>query len=292
MSCYHPLRAWRISTGPDSSGVWPITFNPQNASENQPISLPCGKCIGCRFDRSRIWAIRCIHEAKCHKENCFITLTYRNKSQQKSLNIEDYQLFMKRLRKKYEPKIIRFFHCGEYGDNGNAHHHACLFGHEFQDKKLWETRSKLPLYRSSELEKLWPFGFSTIGNVTFESAAYVARYVTKKIYGPISKFTYSQKLPEYITMSRRPGIGKEFLDKYTADIYNNDEIILTNKLKFKPPRYYDNIYHKINPDRLDKLKQNRINKINQKENTYNRLIVKEELQILKSRMLVRSIEQN
>ena len=75
--------------------------------------------------------------------------------------------------------------CGEYGDKlGRPHYHAIIFGVTFVDKKLWSIRRGNNLYRSATLEKLWPYGFSSIGTVNFETAAYVARYVTKKITGP------------------------------------------------------------------------------------------------------------
>jgi hypothetical protein len=135
-----------------------------------------------------------MHEAKMHPKNCFITLTYNNEHlpSDGSLNYEVFQLFMKRLRKKYG-KGIRFYMCGEYGDKlGRPHFHACLFGHDFADKKLWKTTdSKSKLYRSAELEKLWPYGFSSVGDVTFESAAYVARYIMKKVSGDASESHYT-----------------------------------------------------------------------------------------------------
>ena len=100
---------------------------------------------------------------------------------------------------------VRFFHCGEYGELlYRPHYHACLFGFDFSDKVLWSTRGGVRLYRSKILEKLWTFGFSTIGDVTFESAAYVARYCTKKITGDKADEHYNGRSPEYVTMSRPP----------------------------------------------------------------------------------------
>ena len=167
-----------------------MIFNPKYAYQaDQPEKLPCGQCVGCRLERSRQWAIRCMHEAQMHEDNCFITLTFNpesldDRSNPWSLDVRDFQLFMKRLRKKYGAGI-RFYHCGEYGElNKRPHYHACIFGFDFPDKRLWKvTNSGHRLYISESLDELWPFGFCTIGNVTFESAAYVARYIMKKVNG-------------------------------------------------------------------------------------------------------------
>jgi len=169
---------------------------------------------------------------------------------------------MKRLRKKVG-KSIRFFHCGEYGDdNKRPHYHAIIFGFDFEDKKLWgHNKQGDPLYRSAILETLWTFGFSTIGDVTFESAAYVARYIMKKITGPDAEDHYKRKYehidpytgeiykivfdntPEYTTMSRRPGIASGWLEKFPNDPYPSDFIVMRGK-KMRPPGFYDREYGK------------------------------------------------
>ena len=145
--------------------------------------------------------------------NCFVTLTYNDEHlpANGSLNKRDITLFLKRLRKRYG-KGIRYYQCGEYGELlSRPHHHAILFNHDFEDKQLWSVRGGVRLYRSASLEQLWPYGYSTIGDVTFESAAYVARYVVKKITGEREGEHYRGKMPEFATMSRRPGIGRGWL---------------------------------------------------------------------------------
>jgi hypothetical protein len=194
--------------------------------------------MGCRLSRSRQWAIRCVHEAQAHAENCFITLTYSddNIPDDRSLRVRDFQLFLKRLRRNTANRI-RFYHCGEYGElYGRPHYHALIFGHDFPDKLLWNTSNNLPLYRSATLEQLWTMGYSSIGEVTFQSAAYVARYLLKKITGDPAQEHYeyvnpetgevTQRKPEYTTMSRRPGIGRAWLDKYLSDVYPDDFIVI------------------------------------------------------------------
>lgn len=314
MTCYHPQTVYRSKEGPNKkTGKWPIVFNPVKGYMDKTLQIPCGKCIGCRLERSRQWAIRCVHEAKMWEENCFITLTYDDEhiSVDRSLNKTDFPLFMKRLRKKYGENI-RFFHGAEYGEVckncsqhrtkctctnytptlGRPHHHACLFNFQFPDKKLWSIRKGTRLYTSESLQKLWTDGFSTIGDVTFESAAYIARYVLKKITGERANDHYGNKLPEHTSMSRRPGIARPFVEKYMDDIYNNDTVIVRNDLKCRPPRYYDSIYDDHDPVRMKKLKIERKIKMKafEAESTYERLIVREKCKKQQISKLKRGIE--
>jgi len=204
-----------------------------------------------------------------YEKNCFITLTYNDKHLPygNTLNKDHFVLFMKRLRKYYGPNI-RFFQCGEYGETSTLrpHHHACLFNFDFEDKILFKGGTH-PLYTSQMLTSLWGHGFASIGDVTIESASYVARYVLKKINGPEAKDHYYGREPEYITMSRgckklkTGGIGKKFFDKYHTDIYNHDVMILRGGIKTRPPKYYDNLYHTLNPEAAEILKQTRKDKI-------------------------------
>mgnify|MGYP000188139432 FL=1 len=220
MPCFHPLQGYRARQR-SASGKRGIVFNKRDGWADLPVTLPCGQCIGCRLERSRQWAIRCVHEASLHNENSFITLTYANEHLPawNSLDKTTFPKFMKRLRKSLQDKRVRYFHCGEYGDHtGRPHYHALLFGHDFPDKTHWAIRNGNPTWRSQELERLWPFGHSEIGTVTFESAAYCARYITKKVTGHAAREHYEmvdkhtgelgRREPEYTTMSRRPGIGK------------------------------------------------------------------------------------
>jgi hypothetical protein len=255
MPCFHPMEAWR-SKDVNPSGKRGLVFSPVNALQpDQPIKIPCGQCVGCRLERSRQWAVRCMHEASLHENNCFITLTFSSESLASrenpyTLDVRDYQLFMKRLRKRFGDGI-RFFHCGEYGETyGRPHYHACIFGFDFPDKQLFRIVNGHRLYTSKALAELWPFGFSTIGDVTFESAAYVARYIMKKITGDNAELHYLKiddetgecwdRKPEYTTMSRRPGIGRDWYDKYRDDVYPHDFVVVNGK-KTRPPKYYDKL---------------------------------------------------
>lgn len=299
MPCYKPLTAYRGKTL-TPSGKRSIVFNLNEGYKDLSLQLPCGQCIGCKLERSRQWAIRCVHEASLYQNNCFITLTYSDDKlpPHGSLRLEDFQKFMKRLRKSSESPI-RFFHCGEYGEQtSRPHYHACLFNYDFADKYQFTQRREFPIFRSPLLEELWPHGQSEIGTLTFESAAYVARYITKKMTGPGSDIYYDlidettgevfSLKREYTTMSRRPGIGKGWLDKFKTDVYPDDFIILRGK-KLKPPRFYDSQLSELEILK-QKLRRKRLGEKNADNNTFPRLRVREEIQLLKFDQLKRSYE--
>jgi len=270
MPCDSPMPAYRTDSGD-------VIMSSRKYKAFAPLRLPCQQCMGCRLDRSRTWAVRISHEAQMHKENCFVTLTYANPPENGSLEPKHIQDFFKRLRqhlarearkklgfkkrqrlKPHQRAALRaatisprYFHCGEYGEKlHRPHYHAVIFGYDFPDKILWKRNNGFPYYVSELLSNLWGHGFVTVGELTFESAAYVARYVTKKINGPIAKNHYErlnefgeyvQLVPEYATMSRRPGIGKNWFAKYHTDVFPSDEVILNGK-KFKTPKYYDRLF--------------------------------------------------
>ena len=230
------------------------------------LSLPCGQCIGCRLERSRQWAVRCMHESKLYDENVFLTLTYSDGDLpfDGSLNVRHFQLFMKRLRKRFADRKIRFFHCGEYGERlGRPHYHALIFNLDFPDKKFYKVENGNNYYTSKILDGLWGFGFVIIGAVTFESAAYVARYVTKKITGDAADDHYVNResgcvlAPEYVTMSRRPGIASDWFKRFRSDVFPSDEVIVRGK-SCKPPRFYDSIYEAESPDDFARVKSERV----------------------------------
>lgn len=266
MPCYHPLTGYKARrVSPDHRGKRAVVFRMREGFYDLPVPIPCGQCIGCRLERSRQWAIRCMHEASLYDANCFITLTYDNDHLPSfgSLDRDAFPLFMKRLRKSVEyvghdgrivRPSIRYFHCGEYGSRtARPHYHALLFNHDFRDKVPFTVRNGHTVFTSAELGRLWPFGLSEIGSVTFESAAYVARYVVKKVTGNelLRQEAYSRLDPdtgevamvesEYATMSRRPGIGKPWLEKFGSEVYPADGVVV-NGMLVKPPRYYDEAY--------------------------------------------------
>lgn len=286
MACYKPITAYQSTFSDLRTKKKRIEFKShyENKKGYERIMLPCNQCIGCRVQRSKNWALRCMHESMMWQDNCFITLTYKDETlpMDGSLCPRDFTLFMKRLRKKYNGSKkdsrgqypIRYFQCGEYGTLfKRPHHHACLFNFDFPDKQLWSIKRDVKLYRSPSLEKLWPHGYSTIGEVTYESAAYVARYITKKIngekkfehyqFGDIDKDTGEVGFlrPEYITMSRRPGIGATWFHAFgKSDCYPKDYVTMSGK-KFKVPSYYDKLYDDVCPDDMQQIKFERVKRI-------------------------------
>jgi hypothetical protein len=313
MPCYHPIEGWRSRKINKDTGKRSIVFKRVDGFIDMPVKVPCGRCIGCRLERSRQWAMRCVHESQLYEKNCFITLTFNDEHLPKSGSISkrDMQLFMKRLRKEYPDETIRFFGCGEYGDKrGRPHYHICLFNFDFPDRVFFRVKNGFALYRSSSLERLWPFGFTLIGDVTFESAAYVARYVTKKITGSKADEVYkeidystgevlNELVPEFCLMSRgsrkrgTKGLGSGWLDKFSSDIYNHDYVILNGK-KLRPPKYYDSRFEVEHPDEFLGIKGRRVRNAlileRDGDNSLDRLKVKKTIQKRKFQLLLRSYE--
>lgn len=248
--------------------------------------------------------MRCMHEAQMHEHNCYITLTYSDDKIPTgySLRYPDWQKFMRRLRKHFKGTTIRFYMAGEYGEQfQRPHFHAILFGLDFNDKQyLRKNHNGDNLYTSATLDHLWGHGLSSVGAATFQSAAYVARYVMKKITGDLATTHYTfidqhgeihSRQPEFNRMSLKPGIGKKWYDKYKHDIFPSDHVI-TSGYPSKTPRYYDKQLKKENPTMLDNLKEKRHAKqlTHAKDNTPRRLAAKEKVAQAQIAMLKRTLD--
>jgi len=293
--CYHPVDV------------------PWKGYVDHRVTVPCGQCIGCRLERSRQWAVRCFHEAQMHEQNCFATFTYRSGEVPAggSLVKKDFQDFVKRLRKRcgYHrgPKgslvsDVSYFHCGEYGERlSRPHYHACLFGVDFPDKvPLGRSESGEPYFSSAALDALWQKGFCSCGSVTFESAAYVARYVLKKVSGSAAGPHYERVdpstgeifsvLPEYTTMSLKPGIGARWFEKYRSDVFPSDEVVVRGR-KMRPPRYYDKLLGVGDAPGLERLKRCRVEAQGEhrEDHTPRRLLDAEVVKEAQVRFLKRSL---
>jgi len=305
MPCYHPLTAYKGK--PTDSGKNLIVFSRPSSWRGVSINLPCGQCVGCRLERSRQWAVRCVHEASLYEENSFLTLTYDDEHLPKNLSLvkSDFQKFMKILRKSIAPKRVRYYHCGEYGEEyGRPHYHALLFGYSPPDRKYFSGKDERRLFTSDDLSRMWSKGFVVIGEVTFESAAYVARYVMKKVTGDRAKEFYGERAPEYSTMSRRPGIGKGWFDKFKSDVYPVDRVVVRS-VPTRPPRFYDTLLGREDPSTLAFLKINRENNaehyvedvlsdgtvVRVSDSSMPRLAVKEVVKIAELNQLKRSLEE-
>lgn len=258
MACYRPIKGYRR---PDGA----VAFS--GRGDLALCEVPCGSCVGCRLERSRQWAIRCMHESRMHDSSSFVTLTYDDVRipEGGTLRYADYQLFMKRLRKEFSDKTVRFYMCGEYGEQTmRPHYHALLFGVDFADKiKCGLASDGSDLFESKLLDRLWSHGMCTFGDVTFQSASYVARYCMSKVTGSKADEFYKSvdvntgevfdRVPPFNKMSLKPGIGATFLDKYFKDVFPRGYVVINGK-KVKPPKYYDKLLKRVDEDTYDHIK--------------------------------------
>lgn len=272
MSCYRPITAYYSRSVNPATGKRALQFSRVGAFTGEPLSLPCGKCIGCRLEKSRVWAIRCLHESKMHKRNVFVTLTYDNEHLPRfgTLVKRDLSLFLKRLRDWYFREhglSFRYYACGEYGDiSQRPHYHALLFGIDFDDKVLY-SQGDYPLFTSQKLDELWGNGVCKIGEVNFETAAYTARYCVKKVDGPQREaghyLVYDgdgevfERVPEFAVMSRRPGVGAPYFAKYGREIRAHDSIVVNGR-EVPSIRYYDKEFEKLDEAAFRRVKRKRL----------------------------------
>lgn len=353
MACFNPIEAYELCGQYTDNGKKVIVWRVDSKVPYKSILVRCGKCVGCLNDRVNDWAVRCVHEASLHPENCFITLTYNNEwlPPGGGLRRSDFVLFMKRLRKRFvtpprdlgirdPPEVrralrkgwigahrIRFFHCGEYGsDYSRPHHHACLFNFMPDDLELYKVKRGVRLFTSESLEEVWSsqirkedfrcydestiferegkiyakHGFCTVGDVSIESAAYIARYAIKQhlrgsdgrppLASCCDEDGVVDELSEYVTMSRNPGIGGDWIKKYWSDCYPKDHLHL-NGFKWRNPRYYDEIYDRIDPEDMAKVKAKRMRMAMESDNRdLKALRARQKAAIAKLKLYERSFE--
>lgn len=268
MSCTNPKAAIILPPGED--GKQKLKFLPSFRGEEDYASLkrkygdlyvdiPCGKCEACIEQRTKSWAIRCVLEAQQYVNNCFITLTYNEKCKPKGgLCKKDVFKFIKRLRNKYGAGI-RYFGCGEYGTKyDRPHYHAILFNFWPSDAVpiFRDSHTDCIYFKSKELQSLWPFGFVSIGEVSYNSCAYVARYCQKKI----ADMGIVRQNPEFSFMSRRPGIGQKYFVEHYSSLVDTDKVYvkINNSSYFSSFRYFDKLIDRVDPEKLQELKSRRI----------------------------------
>lgn len=288
MSCYHPLLAldlgadrdkceWKGFNGIDGEHRTKTRFifvenNEKNRALPNAVEIPCGKCVGCRLDYAMTWANRCKAEAQYHEQNWFLTLTYDEehlpygKKANPTLFPDHIRQFMKAVRKKFGDGI-KFFCCGEYGGQTfRPHYHMILFGCNLKDVSEWfpfttedgkkiaitkKAKSGNRLYYSPELQECWKKGEIQIGEVSWNSCEYVARYVMKKASpqyaGNVYELLGVEK--EFLRMSRRPGIGYRLYEDKKEVINKTDEIYLAGKdgaIRSRVKGYYKKLQIKDN----------------------------------------------
>ena len=261
------------------------------------------------MSHARHWATRLTHESKLHAENSFVTLTYSDDKLpiDRGLSKIEFQRFMKRLRERVDDRTIRFFGCGEYSDPParRPHYHAILFGVDFHED--WRPVKKTPyglLYTSPRLEQLWGLGHVSIGAVTPQTAGYVAGYALKKAthhnggenYQRLTEFGEIVDVEsEFLLMSRRPGIGRGWWDKYASDAFPSDFLVIQGK-KVPVPPYYRNLLNAAGdglvPASLDIDRQRRKKAAARAaDDTTERRLVIDELQNIAATRKPRNVEQ-
>lgn len=306
MACFHPLRAMRVGGSVRVLGEHDgRCFQSDNGRD--VFVVPCGQCIGCRLERSRQWAVRCCCEAQLYEHSVFVTLTYGELAKP-SLEYKDFQAFMRRVR--YAKPGVRFYMCGEYGgDYGRPHFHALLFNCFFSPRevvKILDSGHKL--YRSPELEALWPYGFSSIGDVSMESASYVARYATKSALPGHDGKRRSVKegfvdgetgefwpfVPEFNRMSLKPGIGAEWFAKYRAEVFGRDgrlDRVVMDGVEMKPPRYFKKELARVDAfasEYVDFMRSNRLSAAVVADDSPERRLAKEAVAVSRCNLSTRS----
>lgn len=309
MKCYNPRLAFVNQNGGrpiftkfrwsqfihSLKGFCSPLFPQPPSGAGKPLKMPCGKCEACRLEQARERAVRCIHEFKaCGQKGAFLTLTYRDLPEGGSFQERDIVLFVKRLRKTLAPLPIKTFGCAEYGERGGRpHFHLLVFGYDFPDRYYWrggsEHGSGFESYRSPLLENLWTLGNSELGSLTIQSASYVARYTQKKC----KKKADNGLIPEKaVCVSRRPGIGAAYFDKFYDDFYNIDAVTIDG-VKQGIPRYYDRLLEKKDPSRYLQIKLDREDKRpdSEEHNSQDRMKVRREVHQKSLKRLRRSYEE-
>lgn len=296
MSCYHPKLVELSYSKSNREGKPSYNYlgNPNldqlmysvTDPDSVLIRVPCGHCLGCRLDYSRSWADRMMLELETSKKAIFVTLTYNDDHVPKqyddadiligyTLDKRDCQLFMKNLRRDYDGKDghpyakIRFYLAGEYGPSTlRPHYHAIIFGLSLDDFPLKIPKGTNELNQQywivPELENCWKDedgtkGFVLASDVSWETCAYVARYVMKKAFGnyvPPDEYGFEK---EFVLMSRRPGLGKEYLDEHPGclDLENIPIATDDGSKKIQIPKYYLNQLKLTEEDRYDKIIEKR-----------------------------------
>lgn len=196
-----------------------------------------------------------------HRQNAFVTLTLDDAHlpADGSLDHRHFQLFMKRLRKRWG-KPVRFYMCGEYGETTDRpHYHACLFGVDFTNDQKFFTRNHQEddLYTSETLDKLWQLGHATVGAVTLQSAGYCTRYIMQKKTGSLGELTYGNRTPPYNRMSLRPGLGAGWVNRFRPDVFPCDYVVTSDGHKDRVPRYYDKLNERHDAAQFAAIKSDR-----------------------------------
>lgn len=249
MSCFNPKLAVQYKHGEKLKFLGRVDLSFKKALDLYGDSLkliPCGQCQACILQRTRDWSTRCYLESLDHKDNCFITLTF-DAQHLKKLERKDMSEFIERLRD--EGFKLSYFGIGEFGETtGRPHYHMCLFGYCPDDLKEYQLNELGQMtYTSEKLSKIWGQGFVVVGELTKDSASYVARYSLKKI----------GDLHNVLVCSTRPAIGFNYYQRNKSrilqQVLHKNKIILKNGEKLTLPRYYYKLLQKDFPEFIDEM---------------------------------------
>lgn len=229
---------------------------------------PCGMCIACRLSYARGKAIRCVHELEFWDRSSFITLTYDDDhllyeptALMPTVSRRDLQLFLKSLRYRLDPLKVSYMASAEYGDKlHRPHYHLILYGWDFPDREYYKTDNGYRLYTSQLLSDAWGHrGHAVVGDVTFDSAMYVASYTVKKLSGVKSRVEYDDigRIPPFGAMSVKPAIGRRWIEKNLYDVYPRDTVCVNGK-EVRPPRYYDQYLEKVDLKMFKRVQRQRV----------------------------------
>lgn len=293
MPCFKPTKAWQYLDPkmPDK----PIFHQPERHA-NKPIELPCGKCIGCRSDKALDWTVRMTHEASLYEYNQFVTLTYdeENIPHDFGLHHKHYQDWIRKLRKHYPEISLRYYMCGEYGEiNSRPHFHAAIFNLNITDLEQYSERDGHKTFTSKKMTKIWGKGNVIMGeSLTPQSCAYIAGYMLKELKAIDQEHGFRitdletgqefDRISPYQRMSNRPGIGRNWIEKYQTDTFPDDFIILDGK-RFPVPDYYLRRLKDEDPKLYEEIKSDRVTKMESKQfaenSTPERLEVREKVKL-------------
>lgn len=239
MKCADPVLCYILDNGKKLYRHFSLAD--ESVKKNHQLVFNCGKCLFCRKKKSYELAQRCVLHASLYQQNSFLTLTYDEKKEGYHNNVQysDIQKFKKRLRqyvwRKFQ-KRIEVFNVHEYGRMGKKHWHLVLFNHDFRDKTLHTTKNNIPLYTSKHLQKLWPYGYNTLGDVSVASAMYQAQYMEKDIRN--GNTTTKRK-----SKSNHKGIGLPYFMIHYKQILTLGYVPIDGK-KMPVPRSFERRAHK------------------------------------------------
>lgn len=220
-------------------GMCKSPFN-RKLEDGRNLLLPCGKCLACRIRRRSVWTIRLLHENSAHDKSRFITLTYnedtlpvRGSDPRGILVKSDLQNFFKRYRKLSRIPGLKYYACGEYGDQGNRpHYHAIIFG---------DSPSE------SQLNHYWGLGRVSSDPVNGASISYVAGYVSKKL--GLRDIHWQESRPAPFQLSSQ-GLGLKWAQENVYEILS-EAAIMRGTTKLPVPRSYLKMYDEIFPEEAE-----------------------------------------